>query len=195
MPLKSFLREFKFWAVMIFVLFLFQVFLTPGDRLSFIPWLPVSREGLLQGVLISWRLGLWLGYAFLFTAVTRPRDVSEALVWMLRPFPFVPRRRIALMVSLALKFFSRFLDQVGEIKIAHQARLGDRNRKPLRKIKYLVLPLLRRSFLEVDEVTYALLARGYQENLPHRLPPLPLLHLIPLFFLSGILVWSLWLAR
>jgi energy-coupling factor transporter transmembrane protein EcfT len=191
LSLKYFLREFKFWSMMIFILFLLQIFMTPGTRLSLFPWLPISREGLRQGGFISWRLGLWLGYAFLFTAVTRPRDLTETLVWMLTPFPFVPRRRIALMVALTLRFFARFLDQMSEIRTAYLARLGEKNRPFIRKIKCLTLPLLRRSFLEVDEVTYALLARGYQETLPHRLPPIPFSHLIPLIILFGILLWSL----
>jgi biotin transport system permease protein len=193
LPFRLFFKDFKFWAIFLFVLFLFQIFLTPGDRISFLHWLPVSKNGLLQGGLTSWRLGLMIGYAVLFTAITRPRDLCEALVWILKPIPFLPERRIGLMVSLTLKFFSRILDQVEEVKAAHQARLGDRNHNPIRKAKYLALPILRRSIRDVEEVTFALVARGYQDNRPSRLSKVPLLHFIPIFIMAGVLLLLLWI--
>jgi biotin transport system permease protein len=193
LPLRPFFKDFKFWAIFLLALFLFQIFLTPGERYSFFLWLPVSKEGLLQGGLTSWRMGLMIGYAVLFTAITRPRDLCEALVWILKPFPFLPERRIGLMVSLTLRFFSRILDQVEEVKTAHQARLGDRNYNPVRKAKFLALPILRRSILDVEEVTFALIARGYQDNGPSHLSKIPPLHLIPVILMSGTLLLSLWI--
>lgn len=173
------------------MLFLCQIFLTPGDRFSFFIWLPVSKEGILQGGWTAWRLGLMIGYALLFTAVTRPRDLGEALIWILKPVPFLPERRIGLMVSLTLRFFSRITEQAEEVKTAHRARLGDRTLSPLRKAKFLALPILRNSILNVEEVTYALIARGYQEHLPPRLTKIPFLHLIPVLILLGLWLVSL----
>jgi biotin transport system permease protein len=134
-----------------------------------------------------------IGYALLFTAVTRPRDLGEALVWILKPVPFLPERRIGLMVSLTLRFFSRITDQAEEVKAAHQARLGDRNINPLRKAKFLALPVLRNSILSVEEVTYALVARGYQEDRPSQLSKIPFLHILPVLIMSGLWLVSLWL--
>jgi biotin transport system permease protein len=193
LPVRLFFKDLKFWAIFLLALFLFQIFLTSGDRFSLFLRLPVSKEGLLLGGMTSWRMGLMIGYAVLFTAVTRPRDLCEALVWILKPIPFLPERRIGLMVSLTLRFFSRILDQVEEVKDAHQARLGDRNHNPLRKAKFMALPILRRSILDVEEVTFALLARGYQDHLPSRLSQIPSLHWIPIFIMAGVLLLSLWI--
>jgi biotin transport system permease protein len=193
LPFRLFFKDLKFWAIFLLALFLFQIFLTPGDRFSLFLRLPVSKEGLLGGGITSWRMGLMIGYAILFTAVTRPRDLCEALVWILKPIPFLPERRIGLMVSLTLRFFSRILDQVEEVKDAHQARLGDRNHNPLRKTKFMALPILRRSILDVEEVTFALVARGYQDHLPSHLSRIPPFHLIPIFLMAGVLVFSLWI--
>jgi biotin transport system permease protein len=194
-PFKQLLRELRFWAIFLFILFLFQSLFTPGMRLHSIPWLPVSKEGLLLGGLTCWRLGLILGYAVLFTAVTRPRDLRDALIWLFKPIPFLPERRIGLMVSLTLRFFSRILDQAEEVRLAHRARMGDRNKNPFRKAKFLALPILRRSIFEVEEVTFALAARGYREDIPLHLPKIPLSHLIPLFVFMGILavLWWVWI--
>jgi len=187
-PLKQLLCELRFWAVFLFILFLFQVLFTPGTRFNSSLWLPVSKEGLLLGGLTCWRLGLMFGYAILFTAVTRPRELQDALIWILKPVPLLPERRVGLMVSLTLRFFSRTLDWVEEVNLAHQARLGDQNKNPFRKAKLLTLPVLKRSLLEVEEVTFALAARGYREDLSIHLSKLSLSQLVPLFFLLGILI-------
>jgi energy-coupling factor transporter transmembrane protein EcfT len=169
-------------------LFLFQAFFTPGSGLSTLPWLPISKEGLHLGILSCWRLGLILSYAVLFTAVTRPRELKDTVIWLLKPIPFVPEHRVGLMVSLTLRFFSIILDQAEEVRLAHKARLGDQNGNPFRKAKFLALPLLRRSFSRAEDVTLAIAARGYRDDLPLQLPKLPLLHLVPLLFLLGSFV-------
>jgi energy-coupling factor transporter transmembrane protein EcfT len=194
-PLRQFFRNFWIWAILLFVLFLFQVFFTPGSRFPTFQWLPISKEGLHLGILSCWRLGLILSYAILFTAVTRPRELQDALIWLLRPIPFIPEHRVGLMVSLTLRFFSIILGQAEEVRLANKARWGDQNKNPFRRAKFLALPLLRRSFYRAEDVTLALAARGYRDDLPLRLPKLPFLHLIPLLFLLGFLVVMGWFHR
>lgn len=193
-PLKQLLTEMRFWGIFLLILFLIQALGTSGTNLHSLPYLPVTREGLLLGGVSCWRMGMILTYAILFTAVTRPRELRDALVWFLKPVPFLSGRRIGLMASLTLRFFSRLLDLADEVKLANRARYGDRKKDPIRRIKYLALPLLRRSFLEAEEATWALAARGYQEDIPLTLPKLPLLHLLPLplLLVSFILIeWYL----
>jgi biotin transport system permease protein len=187
-PLKQFLREFRFWAIFLFILFFFQILFTQGIRLSLLPWLPISKEGLVLGGITVWRLGLILCYATLFTAVTRPKELQEAITWFIKPVPFLSERRIGLMVSLTIRFFSIILDEAEEVRLAHNARMGDREKNPFRRAKSLGLPLLRRSFSRAEEVTLALAARGYRDDLPLHLSKLPLSHLIPLLVLLGFLV-------
>ena len=188
LPLKQFLHEFRLWAIFLFILFLFQILFSQGMRLSFLPWLPVSKEGLILGGVAVWRLGLILCYATLFTAVTRPRELRDAITWFIKPVPFLSERRIGLMVSLTVHFFSVILDEAEEVRLAHKARLGDQNKNPFRRAKFLALPLLRRSFSRAEDVTLALAARGYRDDLPLQLPKLPLTHLVPLLILLGALM-------
>jgi biotin transport system permease protein len=183
LPLRQFFRELKTWLIFLFVLFLFQTFFSQGSRLSALPWLPLSKEGILLGGFTCWRLGLILGYAVLFTAITRPREIQDTLIWLLKPIPFLPERRIGLMVSLTLRFFTSILDQFEEVRLAHKVRLGDQIRNPFRRAKFLALPLLRRSFSRAEDVTLALAARGYRDDLPAQLPKLPFSHLFPIIFL------------
>jgi len=193
LPLRQFFRDFWIWAIFLFILFLFQAFFTPGSRLPALPWLPVSLEGIYIGGFTCWRLGLILGYAVLFTALTRPREIQDTLIWLLKPIPFLPERRIGLMVSLTLRFFSIILDEAEEVRLAHKARLGDQNKNPFRKAKFLALPLLRRSFSCAEDVTLALAARGFRDDLPLQLPKLPISHLIPLLGILGFFAFIWWL--
>jgi energy-coupling factor transporter transmembrane protein EcfT len=192
LPLRQFLRDVRTWAIFLLILFLFQAFFAPGPRLSAFPWLPVSIDGLRLGSLTCWRIGLILGYAILFTAVTRPRELRDTLIWLLKPIPFLPERRIGLMVSLTLRFFSLILDQAEEVRLAHKARLGDENKNPFRKAKFLALPLLRRSFSRAEDVTIALATRGFRDDLPLQLPKMPFPHLIPLLAFIGFLMIIGW---
>jgi len=192
LPLRPFFRDFRTWIIFLLVLFLFQVCFTPGPRFSFLTWFPISKEGLTVGAFTFWRLGLMLGDAVLFTAVTRPRELQDAVIWLLKPVPFLPERRIGLMVSLTLRFFTLILDEAEEIRLANKARLGDRNKNPFRRAKTLALPLLRRSFSRAEDVTLALAARGYREDIPLRLPGVPLSHLIPVLAFLGFLLAIAW---
>jgi len=192
LPLRQFFRDFWIWMILLSALFLFQAFFTPGLRISLLPWLPVSQDGLRLGAFTCWRLSLILGYAVLFTAITRPREIQDVLIWLLKPLPFLPARQIGLMVSLTIHFFAIILDQAEEVRLAHNARLGDRNKNPFRRAKFLALPLLRRSFSRAEDVTLALAARGFRDDLPLCLPKLPFSHLIPIFFLLGLFA-AIWL--
>jgi biotin transport system permease protein len=187
-PLRQLLRDIRAWSIFLFLLFLIQAFWTPGPRLSTLPWLPATLTGLHLGAVTGWRLGLILGYVTLFTSVTRPRELQDSIIWLLKPIPFLVERRIGIMVSLTLRFFSVVLDLAEEIRLANRARLGDRVKNPLRKAKFLVLPLFRRSFGRVEDVTLALAARGFHENVPVKLPSLKISHLLPLFVFVGLLL-------
>jgi energy-coupling factor transporter transmembrane protein EcfT len=192
LPLKQFSRDFRIWVIFLFALFLFQACFTPGTRVFTFSWLPISKEGLRLGIFTCWRLGLILGYSVFFTAITRPREIQNALIWILKPIPFLPGRQLALMVALTLRFFSIVLDQAEEVRLAHKARLGDQNRNPFRRAKFIVLPLLHRSFSRAEDVTLALAARGFRDDLPFQLPKIPVSHLIPLLGIpgfSGVIWW------
>jgi len=191
LPLMQFLRDFRSWAIFLFILFLFQISFTSGPPLPLFPWLPISEDGLFLGIFTCWRLGLILIYAVFFTAITRPRELRDSLIWFLKPVPFLPERRIGLMVSLTLRFFSLILDQAEEVQQANKARLGERNKNPFRRAKFLGLPLLRRSFSQAEDITLALAARGFRDDIPLRLPKLEISHMIPLLIFLGFLM-ALW---
>jgi energy-coupling factor transporter transmembrane protein EcfT len=183
LPVKAMAHDLKAWLVFLAFIFLVQALVASDPERTFFPWLPVSRTGLTDAALICWRLGLMLGYGVLFTLVTKPRELQNGLIWYLQPFPFLPAQRIALMVTLTIRLIPLIMDQRNEVALATRSRLGNGRKDLLRRAKFLVLPIFRRSLIRADELATALAARGYREDRPLSLPRIPLPHwlaLIPL---------------
>jgi energy-coupling factor transporter transmembrane protein EcfT len=188
LPWKTILNDLKSWGLLLFVIFIVSAFSTPGPRFTALPWLPVSRSGMELALITCWRLGLIIGYGVVFTAVTRHREFQNALIWLLKPFPFVPARRVAFMATLTIRFIPLILDQAEDVRMALRARLGDQRKGPLQRMKFTAIPLLRRSFLRADELALAVAARGYREDLPLAPSPIPRGHLIGLLVLCLVVL-------
>ncbi len=188
-PVKALAADMKTWGWFLLIIFLFQIFSFNGTGTSTRIWNPGS-QGFFAALVAVWRLSLILCFALLCSMVTRPRDLEDSVIWLLRPFPFLPARRIGLMVSLVLRFLPLILDQAEEVNLATRARLGHRRKNPILRMKYLALPLLRRTVKGADDLALALAARGYREDLPVIYAPLPAKHFIvlaPLAILIAIL--------
>ncbi len=187
-PLKSILSDMRAWGVFLVIIFLIQA-VSPGDQEGWpYPWMPCTPESLSAAALTCWRLGLLLLYSVLFTMVTRPREMQDALLWFMKPLPFLPARRIALMFSLLMRFLPLLLDEVESVRTAAKSRLGHLRRNPLTRIKYLVLPVFRRSILRADELALALAARGFNEDLPVSLPGVRFSHVFPLLIMVMVVL-------
>lgn len=180
LPLRSLVHDLRSWSFLLFFIFVVQALSYPDPGRTLLPWLPVSESGLQEAALTCWRLGLMLGYGVLFTFVTRPRDLQNSLIWFLKPFPFLPAQRIALMVTLTLRLLPLIMDQMEEVSLATRSRLGNQRRNLLRRARFLVLPLFQRSLIRSDELALALAARGYREDRPVHLPPIPAGHILAL---------------
>lgn len=180
LPYRPLLGDLRGWTVLLGVVFVAQAIDLQEGVIRLVVWAPVSRASLEAALVSVWRLALILAFSALFSMVTRARDIQNALLWLLRPFPFLPARRLALMMGLVMRFLPLTLGVVEEVRLANRSRLGDQVRNPLRRIKHLAVPVLRRAMLRADETAVALAARGYREDLRPVIPPIPLLHAAPL---------------
>lgn len=182
--------DLKNWVWFLLIIFVFQAFSSQLDGTVPPGWWPHGYETAFGALIGIWRLILIICYAMLFSMITRPRDLQEAVIWYLRPFPFLPARRIALMISLMLRFLPLILDQADEVDLATRARLGNRRKNPILRMKYFVLPLFRRSIKRADNLALALAARGYRDDLPFSYTRLPMKHLaglVPLIIMVVVL--------
>jgi energy-coupling factor transporter transmembrane protein EcfT len=130
-----------------------------------------------------------MAYAALFSSITSPRELRHAILWLLAPLGFLPRQRIAFMAGLTLRFVPLMMDELGEIRDAQRARMAERCRNPMRRARYVVLPLFRRILQRSDDLALALAARGYREDLPLQVQHLPKSHLLP-----AVLLVALWIS-
>jgi energy-coupling factor transporter transmembrane protein EcfT len=186
-------RALRGWSLLLLLLFAVQAFsLEPSNRL--LPWLPATRQSLELAALSCWRLGLLIAYANLFTLITSPRRLEAALTQMLRWLPFVPARRIGMMVSLTLRFLPLLLLQAQEVGQAFRSRLGGRRKNPVDRLRLHALPILRKALVRADELSWALASRGYRDDLPIEAEPVPRRHLVLALAWIGITVMAVWMS-
>lgn len=158
--------------VLVFFLFLFLVYLlfTPGKAIPPFPLGPVkiSWSGLMLGAEQIFRFVLLVLAAALMTMTTAASAISSGLERLLRPLAIigVSSHDIAMMISLALRFFPVLQEQTKQISEAQLARGADFNpRSPAGKLKALrmiAIPLLMNVFQSSEHLIDAMESRGYQ---------------------------------
>jgi energy-coupling factor transporter transmembrane protein EcfT len=123
-----------------FLVFLFFVFgvrsVTFADG-----WMPsISLDQAGASLVVCWRLLLVVSMGVLLMATTRTADIRAALVWFLKPVPFVDERMAATMVGLVVRFLPVILLQAAEISDAQRARGIERRRNPVvRLMRFTIL--------------------------------------------------------
>jgi energy-coupling factor transporter transmembrane protein EcfT len=158
LPLKSGLKGLRFFFFLLLLVLLARMLTTPGDALFEIKSYAVTRQGILSGVLICWRLTIivLLGFVFVFT--------TRAVEWVLKPMAFIPGKRIATMMSLTTRFVPVILNQANETAEAQRARGVENRKNPVYRLIRLGIPLIRRTFERADKLAVAMEARCYTEN-------------------------------
>ena len=164
LPLRLLGREMRLFLIFLLVVFTVRALVTPGTLLFAWHGLQVSREGLQAGAAVVWRLLVILVLGMVFVTTTRPSHLKAATQWLLRPVPFVSGRKAATMVGLMVRFIPVLHQQVRETQSALAARGGGCRRLFPGRIRYLLLPTMRRVVLAADQLSLAMLARGYQEK-------------------------------
>lgn len=119
-------------------------------------------DGLVWGGILAWRLMIFFLFSVLLISTTSIVDLRKALVWVLRPIPFLPERKVGLMMSLTIGMLPSLAIQAQIIGEAQRARGIDSVRNPFIRIKHVAFPLLILAFRHADEVAQAMEARCYR---------------------------------
>jgi len=164
LPVKPIIRELRFFLVLLICIFCARALFTPGSPAADLKIAAVSRAGLYDGVLVCWRLVLIVMLGLLLVSTTRPSGIKAAVEWCLKPFPFIPEKRVATMMSLIIRFVPVILDQAKETADAQRARGVENRKNPVYRLKKLLIPLIRRTFETADKLATAMEARCYSEN-------------------------------
>jgi energy-coupling factor transporter transmembrane protein EcfT len=164
LPVKSGFKELRFFLLFLALILAARMLTTPGTALIEINSITVTRQGIISGMLICWRLVIIALAGFLFVFSTPSSEIKAAVAWFLKPAAFIPGRRIATMMGLIARIIPVILNQARETAEAQRARCVEYRRNPLYRIVRLGIPLIRRTFEQADRLIVAMEARCYSEN-------------------------------
>lgn len=111
LPLLQLFRELRYFLVLlVFVVAARSLTVPGGPPVVGLP-IPVSSQGLLSGLMVSWRLLLIVLFGLQLTATTRPGSIRLAIEWIFKPIPGLPHEKIGTMVGLLVRFIPVLLTQ------------------------------------------------------------------------------------
>jgi energy-coupling factor transporter transmembrane protein EcfT len=161
--LFSTLSHIKYFIILLFFIFAVRAFTVKGDILFSFYDISITGQGLMEGILTAFKFFLVMVTGILFASTTKQSSVKNAVQWFLKPLPFIPEKRVAIMISLSLSFMPIILNQAKEISDAQKARCADLQKNPVKKIIRLVLPLLKKTFISADYLVLAMESRCYSD--------------------------------
>ena len=164
LSLISGLRELRYFLILLIFIFVARALSTDGPPLIELRFVSVSIQGLHSGLLVCWRLAMIVILGFAFISTTRPSTIKAAVQWFLKPVPFIPEKKVALMMGLILRFVPLIFHQAGEIAEAQKARGVENRKNPVYRLTKLAFPLVRRTFERADDLVAAMEARAFTEN-------------------------------
>lgn len=132
----------------------------------------IYKEALVQTFYVIFRLIMILMVSTLLSSSTNPSELTYALEFYLKPLKVfrINVYEIAIMVSISLRFIPTLLEEMERIKKAQTSRGIDfeygKYRDKLRGLTSLIIPLFISCFDKADELTNAMVARGYDSDLP-----------------------------
>ena len=161
---KIILKAFRYVFVLLMLIFFARALSTAGSAVIEFKAISITREGVYDGAIICWRLMIVLLTTLAIVSTTRPSEIKAAVEWLLNPFPFIPSKRIATMMSLTVRFIPVIFDQANETAEAQRARGIENRKNPVYRLKNLIIPIIRRTFERADKLAVAMEARCYSET-------------------------------
>lgn len=160
----SLLKEIKFFLFLITFIFVMNAFTIKGEPIENFPVKSISLEGVIFGAMFAWRMILIVMIGVIVTYTTSLLVFNKVIEWYLRPIPFVPETKVATMVNLTFVFIPVILDQYAEINYAQKARCVESRKNPLKRVLFIILPLMTNTLRKTDELIFAMESRCYSED-------------------------------
>lgn len=167
-PFKFMVRGLKAVIMILMITVVFNLFLTPGERVLVQIWkLKITDTGLRTAIFMAIRLIYLIVGSSVMTLTTTPNDLTDGLEKLLSPLKkiHVPVHEIAMMMSIALRFIPILLEETDKIMKAQIARGADfESGNLIQKAKNLVpllVPLFISAFRRANDLAMAMEARCY----------------------------------
>jgi biotin transport system permease protein len=164
LPLKKLFTEVRYFLFLIGLVIVVHSFSIPGAPIANIPIHGLTWEGLCSGLLFGWRLILIILISTILTETTPLSLLRNVIEWFLRPIPFIREARVAMMFSLTFVLIPLIFDQASEMMDAQKARCIEGRRSPIKRVLFLIYPLLLHTFMRADEMVFAMESRCYSED-------------------------------
>ncbi|MBF0376043.1 MAG: energy-coupling factor transporter transmembrane protein EcfT [Desulfamplus sp.] len=161
-PIFGFINEFKYIEIDSVKIDLIGIL--NYINANILTHIPIDKDGLTDGCQVSWRFFLIVIMGILFSSSTTASAIKSAVMWFLKPFPFIPKKRVAVMVSLFVRFLPLLLEKATEVSDAQKARCFHLRKNPVKKIKNITVPLITKVFNSADNLAIAMASRCYNEN-------------------------------
>lgn len=168
--LPSLLYRTRVFLVFLLFIFLSRAVFIPGSTVFEFGLLRFSSEGISSGLAYCWKLAVILYAGIVFIASTTATQIRLSLEWFLKPFPFVPERRVGVMIGLLVRFLPLMVEKAADISDAQKARGVEKRKNPVYRLVSFSLPFMRSVFRTADELVIAMEARCYSEHRTN--PPL-----------------------
>ena len=129
--------------MLLIIVFMIRFVATPGE-----PWFQLfqitfTRQGMMDGLLVCWRLLLVVLMGFIFVSSTRTSDIKSAVERLLAPIPLIPEKRVATMMGLIVRFIPVIFQKAQGISEAQKARCITHRKNPIYRLQVLSMPLMR----------------------------------------------------
>ncbi|MDF7682038.1 energy-coupling factor transporter transmembrane component T [Lactobacillus sp. ESL0679] len=171
------LRAKVFWdgvrplVWLIFFTSLLQLFFTVGGKVYW-QWaiFAVTSYGIENAIYIFIRFTVIILISTVMTVTTMPLEIADAMEWLLTPLKLikVPVDKIALVMSIALRFVPTLFDETVKIMNAQRSRGADFNNGGLitraKAITPLLVPLFINSLETAVDLSTAMESRGYRDD-------------------------------
>jgi biotin transport system permease protein len=164
LPFKTALKDLRYVFLLLLFVFIARSLSVPGSPVVKFEAVSITREGLYEGAIVCWRLVVVIMTGLSFVLTTRSSEIKAAVEWMLKPFPWIPAKRIGIMMSLIVRFIPIIFEQAKKTAQAQRARGVENRKNPVYRLKMFSIPLMRRIFERADKLVLAMEARCYSEN-------------------------------
>ena len=128
----------------------------------------LSSYGITNAIYIFIRFTVIILISTVMTVTTKPLEIADAIEWLLKPLKiiYVPVDKIALIMSIALRFVPTLFDETLKIMNAQRSRGADFNNGGLvtraKAITPLLVPLFINSLETAIDLSTAMESRGYR---------------------------------
>lgn len=128
----------------------------------------LSSYGITNAIYIFIRFTVIILISTVMTVTTKPLEIADAIEWLLKPLKIIhiPVDKIALIMSIALRFVPTLFDETLKIMNAQRSRGADFNNGGLvtraKAITPLLVPLFINSLETAIDLSTAMESRGYR---------------------------------